>query len=253
MRWEESLAVVLGGGLAGFVNTLASSGSAITLPLLVFLGIPPSVANGTNRLSVLAGSLTSMLTFHRSGTIPWSHALRIALPTTIGAAVGAGIASILSSNQIHLVVIFAVILAFILILTRSKQILRNPTGTIQPLNSRQILVFFLIGIWTGFIVLDSATYMLLALVMMVGYDLLVANAIKSVLLLITSVTAIGIFWFQAEIDWTAGMLLTVGSLFGGWLGAKFAMKPWAKIWVYRLLILLISLEIIQLIWKYTQA
>ena len=84
------LSLLAGGAVAGALNTLASSGSAITLPLLILLGIPPGVANGTNRLSVLLGSLSAVISFQKSGSIPWKKAFRLSIPLALGSVLGAG-------------------------------------------------------------------------------------------------------------------------------------------------------------------
>lgn len=249
MTLVQDLMLIAGGVLAGVLNTLASSGSAVTLPLLVFLGIPATIANGTNRLNIFTAAFTSMLTFHGSRVIPWKHALQLAIPTVVGTAVGTGVASVLDSKTMTWAITIAVILAFIMILVGAKSFLRDDVQQIRLLDWKQVLIFFLIGIWTGFIVLDSASYMLLALVLLVGYDLTQANAIKSVLLLLTSILSLLIFTFNAEINWTAGILLAMGSSVGSWIAARMAIQPRAKVWIYRLLVIIVVVEIIQLLWR----
>ena len=67
----EVVVIVVAGLLSGFINTLASSGSAVTLPLMILIGLPATVANGTNRLPLLAGGISALLTFHRAGVVDW--------------------------------------------------------------------------------------------------------------------------------------------------------------------------------------
>ena len=75
------VAVIVGAGaLSGFINTLASSGSAVTLPLMILLGLPANVANGINRLPILAGAIAAILTFHRAGVIEWRNGLVLSVP-----------------------------------------------------------------------------------------------------------------------------------------------------------------------------
>ena len=83
-----TLLVLAGGFLSGFINTLASSGSAVTLPLLIFLGLPANIANGTNRISILAGSIAAIIALHRAKVIDWKNGLRIAVPVSIGVFIG---------------------------------------------------------------------------------------------------------------------------------------------------------------------
>ena len=89
MTISEATILILSGVLAGFMNTVASSGTAVTLPTLIFLGIDPLVANGTNRLPVFLGFLTSALNFAKAGKIPWKPSLILAIPIACGTAVGA--------------------------------------------------------------------------------------------------------------------------------------------------------------------
>ena len=69
LTMTQYLLLLIGGVAAGFINTLASSGSAITLPILLFLGMSPHVANATNRLNVLAAACASAVVFARQGKI----------------------------------------------------------------------------------------------------------------------------------------------------------------------------------------
>jgi uncharacterized protein len=80
---------LLGAGLAcGMINTLASSGSAVSLPVLMFLGLSPLSANATNRLSVLFGSLMALRTFHAKSEVNWRAGIEAAIPATLGSVVG---------------------------------------------------------------------------------------------------------------------------------------------------------------------
>jgi uncharacterized protein len=92
--------------------------------------------------------------------------------------------------------------------------------------------------------------MLLGLVVVVGYDLIRANAIKSLFLLWISLASLLVFYVEGEINWRAGLLLSVGSIVGSWAGGLFATKEWAKVWVFRLLVVVILGEIGQLLHRF---
>lgn len=79
----------LGGILAGVLNTLASSGSAVTLPLLVMLGLHPTQANATNRIGVMLGALSAVVVFRQKGLLDWKHDLPLAGVVGAGAVAGA--------------------------------------------------------------------------------------------------------------------------------------------------------------------
>ena len=96
--------LILAGGavLAGVVNAMAGGGSLVTLPLLMLVGLPPNVANGTNRIAVLFQSAVSAWTFHRNGLFPVRLGLMLMPPGLVGAAIGAYLATIVSEAQ-HIV------------------------------------------------------------------------------------------------------------------------------------------------------
>jgi hypothetical protein len=107
-----------------------------------------------------------------------------------------------------------------------------------------------IGVWLGFIVLDGATYLLLALTLAVGLSLGQSNAVKSAALIPTSIIAIAVFAFKGNLDWTLGLITGAGSIAGGLLGARLAAHETAKKWVFRLLVLVILAELVHLAMHY---
>jgi len=237
------ISLLAGGAVAGALNTLASSGSAVTLPLLILLGIPPGIANGTNRLSVLLGSFSAVISFQKSGSIPWQKAFRLSVPLAIGSILGAGTATLLSDDNIQFVINVAIILALAVLVIGSKKFVSSGEAS-QEVESPYIAPSLgLVGFWTGFIVLDSATYMILALVMLGSMDVTKANPIKALFLLIASILTIPIFFLQGQIAWAPGILLATGSSVGSWWAAKIAIQPWIKRWVYLLLIAIVTIEL----------
>ncbi|MEJ2071582.1 MAG: sulfite exporter TauE/SafE family protein [Syntrophobacterales bacterium] len=243
--------LVIGAGFSlGLINALAGSGSAVTLPLLVFLGLSPSVANGTNRIPIVLGRIASLVAFQRAGVIDWPRALLLALPSLAGTLLGAYVASLVQAKAMGVIITVTVIGTLILVLTNTRTLLREESVSHLRLVWWHYPFFFLVGVWAGFIVLDSSVFFLLLLVLAVGYDLKEANAVKAVVAFLCIAVSLVIFVDTGEIDWHYGLLLTVGSLPGSWLGAVLATKEWVKVWVYRLLIIAISVEIYYLVDKY---
>lgn len=169
-----------GAGLAcGFLNTTASSGSAVSLPVLLMLGLDPIVANGTNRVPVLIGALAATADFHRRRLLPLEMAAKVSLPVTLGGVAGAGLAEWLPGRYLGILITVAVLAAFILLYTRLQQAIRAAESRSERYSLREFCVFLGIGRWLGFIVLDGATYLLLALTLVVGLPLVHANPVKS--------------------------------------------------------------------------
>ncbi len=241
----------LGAGIcSGFLNTIASAGSALTLPLMIFLGLPANIANGTNRVQIAIGRITSIVSFQRSKAIDWHNAIMLSLPCLVGAIIGASFAAVLQSKYIGWAITFGIIAVVVVLLTNPKRLLKDQQVATPVIKWWHLGLYFLIGLWGGFIVLDASTYALMVLVLAIGYDLKKANAIKAVAIFPMTIAALAIFAEAREINWRVGLLLSVGSIIGAWIGAALAVKEGIKIWIYRILIAVLLLELYQLASKY---
>lgn len=246
-----ALALGAAAGLAcGFLNTMASSGSAVSLPILMMIGLDPVTANATNRVPVLTAAIAATLSFQRGGHLDWRLLWRIGPAVTAGAVLGAVIAEIVPGRYLALLITLAVLVALLLLFTRLKHAIETAEAHAVRLGPRELLIFFGIGVWLGFIVLDGATYMLLALVLAVGLPLVKANALKSAVLVPTALVAMAVFATRGSLDWTVGAIMAVGSILGGWLGARWAASPGGRLWVFRILVVVIVGELIHLVLHY---
>ena len=235
-------AVIVAGFLAGFINTLAGSGSAITLPLLVFMGLPASVANGTNRIGVLLQTSVSTTSFHRQGYLKWHEALTLLIPTIVGGVLGAQIAVNLDERAMKLAIAGMLILTFFLIILKPKRwLVGRPEGARKP-GWKEWILFFFIGLYGGFIQAGVGIFLLVGLVMSIGHDLIHANAIKALLVLAFNAFAIFVFLHNGQVAWLVGLILAIGTMAGAWAAVRFATKEWAQIWVYRLLLVVVVLS-----------
>ncbi len=246
-----ALALGAAAGLAcGFLNTMASSGSAVSLPVLMMIGLDPVTANGTNRVPVLVAAISATTSFYRGGHLAWSLAWRIGLPVTAGAVIGAVLAEVVPGRDLAVVITAAVLSAFLLLFTRLKQAIERAETHPIRLGKREAAIFFGIGIWLGFIVLDGATYMLLALVLVVGLPLVKANALKSAVLIPTAIVAMAVFAIKGNVDWAVGAIMAVGSLAGGFIGARWAAATGGRVWVFRILVVVLAAELVHLVLHY---
>ena len=240
-------AVVLllaGVGLA-FANTLASSGSALSLPVLLAVGLGPEMANGTNRVAVLAGAVTAMVTFIRAGRIRWPIVRPLMVVAGFGAVGGAAISEIVLPTQLHLAIVGALLVALALLAIRPSRWLTTQ-GAEPHVGPLQLLWIFLISIWAGFIVLDAMTYLLLALVLSVGFDVVSANAAKAAIAAVIAAVSLVVLAVGGNVDWVAATPLSVGAVLGGLLAARLALNPAMARWIYRLLVFIIVGEVAQL-------
>jgi uncharacterized membrane protein YfcA len=239
--------LVVAGFVAGFVNTLAGSGSVITLPVLIFLGLPATVANGTNRVAVLLQNISALASFRRDGVLDARGALWLTIPAALGSFIGAHISLGLDDALMRRVLGLVMLVMLVLILLRPERWLH---GTLQEMKGRpdwkHLLLFFAIGMYGGFIQVGVGVFLLVALVLGLGYDLVRANAVKVAVVLGLTAVALGVFAANARVVWREGIVLAIGSTAGAWVGARFAVDR-GVVWVRRLLIAIIVFSAAQLL------
>lgn len=243
----EIVIAIIGGFIGGFMNSVASSGTAVTLPLLLLMGLSPPVANATNRVPVFLGLLISTFTFLRAGLLQWHLAIKIVIPCSLGAIFGAIIADRVPDGIIKVLIVIAVVMALLLLLSNFKKTFDRVISGLPRYRWQEAIYLFLAGLWIGLIVLDGGTYLLLILMISMQLPLLKANAYKNLASLFTSGLSLLVMGFDGKVDWSLGLIMSVGSVAGGYIGAKFSMHSLAKVWTYRLLVAIICFELIKII------
>ncbi len=239
MEWYLYPAIIGAGFLAGFINTLAGSGSLVTLPLLIFIGLPANVANGTNRVGILLQSVMGAESFRRSELLDGRGVLILGIPAVIGSLLGAQIAVNLNEELMERVIGAIMLLMLGVILLRPQRWLEGELKRMQDRPSIWTLIlFFFIGIYGGFIQAGVGIFLLAGLVLGVGYDLVRANAVKVGINLFFTVFALLVFMRNDQVVWSVGLILAVGNMIGAWAAAKVAVEKGA-VWVRRLLIAVI--------------
>ncbi len=221
--------VILVGAFSGFINTLAGSGSLLTLPLLIFLGLPPSVANGTNRIGILLQSLVAVRGFKQSKVFDWHEGIWLAIPATIGSIVGAMVAVNLDDRIMNKIIGGLLIFMFFIILFKPEKWINQKAGEVRAKPSLlQVIVFAAIGFYGGFIQAGVGFFLLAGLVLSAGFDLLKANAIKVLIVLAYTAFAFVVFVYNKQVDYFLGLILGFGSMIGAWVATQMAIKRGAQ-------------------------
>lgn len=225
LNFLNAIIIFLTGIGVGFINTLAGSGSLITLPLLIFLGMDAGVANGTNRIAILLQTLVGLLTFKKEKILDTRSAFKLSIPVILGAIPGAFVATQIPSVYFEKVLgVLFILMTLLMIFTPknwNKKFQFGESFQIRPLH---YLIFFAIGIYGGFIQAGVGIFILFALVMGPGFDLIRANALKLFLTFIFTPVAIVIFWQNKQIDIVIGLILASGNMLGAFIAAKTAIK-----------------------------
>ncbi len=229
MAWYLYVAVVAAGFAAGFINTLAGSGSLVSLPVLIFLGLPANVANGTNRVAILAQNIVGVKSFDQQKVLDRRGALILAVPAILGSLLGAQIAVNLNEAMLRRVIGGLMIAMLVVILARPKRWLHGSAEYMRERPSwKQLLIFFFIGIYGGFIQAGVGIFLLAGLVLGIGYDLVRANAVKVAIVLAFTVAALAIFVKNGQVAWGVGLILAVGNSSGAWVASRMAVERGAK-------------------------
>ncbi len=246
MEWYTYIIVIAVGVVAGIINTLAAGGSMITLPVLMALGLPPNMANGTNRIAIFLQNVVGVSSFHKKKVMDFPSGFKVGIPAALGAVAGAFIAVNLNDEVMKLAIAGVMILVFFLILLKPNRWI-NSHETHPPIPYWvQVIVFFLVGIYGGFIQAGVGFFLLTSLVLGSGYDLVKSNALKLFVILLYTPIALLIFFLHKDVNLWMGLLLAVGNMTGAWLGTKIAVKWGASFirWVVLGAILVASAKLI---------
>lgn len=236
----DYLAAALAGAVGAFINTIAGSGSLVTLPMLLFLGLPASVANGTNRLGILLQSLVAMASFHRHGALDAGRGLRLLAPVAVGSVMGALIAVDLDERTLRLAIGVLMVLMLGVLLVRPERWLR-PAHAELPVGLREMLLFLGIGVYGGFIQAGVGVFLLAGLVLGVGFDLVKANGVKSILTGWLTLVALPVFMLHDQVVWGLGLAMGAGSMVGAWIAARMAIQRGAA-FVHWVLVVVVAVS-----------
>ena len=229
MEWVHAVMVLAAGLAAGFINTVAGGGSSITLPVLVLVGLPPNVANGTNRVAILLQSLVGVSTFRNNKVLDMGDGWRLSLPSALGALAGALVAIRVSDEAMRVVIIALMVGMLLLVIFNPEAwVKRQANDVVAKTGHWQYFLFFLIGFYGGFIQVGVGFLLLAGLVMGRGLDLVRANALKVMIVLVYTVIALLIFWHDNSVHLWMGLLMGAGSMLGAYGGAKFTIRGSAR-------------------------
>lgn len=218
--------LVVVGVFAGVVNTLAGGGSFVVLPLLIALGLPPTVANGTARVGVIVQGLASSWTFWRRGIREGAIILRLSAPMVVGAVIGAFLATRLEDALLR-PVIGVVLCAWAVILALRPGRFLSPPPEPKPPTWVTYALCVVIGAYGGFLQAGVGFPLLALLVPGLGYPAVRANAIKVAVVLVFTIAALPLFAVAGQIAWREGIALALGTMTGGWLGAHLQLRAGA--------------------------
>lgn len=233
--WELAL-LALAGVAAGWVNVLAGGGSLFTVPVMVFLGLPGPLANGTNRIAIIAQNIFAVAAFFRKGFSDFRLSATLALAASVGAFFGAEVGVKLEGEWFNRVVALIMVGVIVLMATGEGKNTPRPdeNGKAKNLALGHALMVGA-GFWGGFIQIGVGFLLMPILYRAMGLDLVRVNMHKVFIALVFSFVALAVFASRVGVAWEAGLALAAGNALGGWLGAHTTIAKGAafvKIAVY---------------------
>jgi len=242
----EGVVLVVAGTMVGFINTLAGGGSIISLSVLMLLGLPANIANGTNRIGILMQNVAAVSSFSQQKVLDWKKGRWLAIPAVAGSVLGAWIAVDVNEKAIEYSIAVIMLLMAVFILWKPERWITERKELIEKKVSWiQIVIFFLIGVYGGFIQMGVGYFLLAGLVFSAGYELVKANALKVLVNFIFTPFALVVFILNGQVDYAYGLILGTGNVVGGLIGSRLAVKKGANFvrWVILVVILLTAAQI----------
>lgn len=247
LSWYLILAIIGIGFFAGFINTLAGSGSLLTLPLLMFLGLDANIANGTNRIAILLQNLVGVSSFKQQKVFEWKQGIWLSIPAVIGSIIGAAIAVDINERIMKYTIASLLIVMFFLILLKPNRWLKGKGGTDKDKPGIfQIIIFFFIGMYGGFIQAGVGFFLLAGLVLGVGMDLVKANAIKVLIVFFYTLFALAVFIYFDQVNFKIGLILAIGNMLGALVGSRVGVS-WGPKFVRILLLFTLFIAALNLL------
>ena len=227
--WEYPLLIVVG-LIVGFVNTMAGGGSLLTLPILIFLGLPSSVANGTNRIAIMMTAFSANMGFKSKGISTFPFSAYTGSCALVGSIIGAHIAIDLNDEVFNKILSIIMIIVILIIVFKPKIISDKLSVRLTGKHLRiSCIVFFFVGVYGGFVNAGIGFVIMLFLHFYNRMNLVRVNATKVVIVLVYTLGAFLTFVFNDLVDYSYGFCLAIGTVIGGWNASRYAVKKGEKV------------------------
>lgn len=219
--WLELVLLGAAGMVAGALNVVAGGGSFLILPILLFFGLPASVANGTNRVGVLSQNAAGILGFHQHGAMDWPWALKVSIPAVAGACIGVWAALSIPDFAFRRILSIAMVAITVWSLLNRQS--ASGRGEVKPAGHWLVaLGFFVVGLYGGFIQ-AGVGFLVLAITTYAGMDLVRGNAVKLLSVMMLTIISLIVFAGAGQVDWPRGIALAVGNWGGAMIGVRLAV------------------------------
>lgn len=239
MNIIEISILIVAGVFVGFINTLAGGGSVISLSVFMFMGLPPGIANATNRVTITMQTLTAVASFKQQKVLDHKKAIILSVPALLGSIIGARIAVDVSGIIFERVFAAVMIIMLFFILFKPQKFIYGRERVLKKkISIWQVLIFFFIGIYGGFIQVGMGYFLLAGIVLGAGFDLVKANAVKVFIALSIVIVALTVFLINDQVQWIPGLIMGAGSILGALIASRLAVKKGVNFVRYVIIVLI---------------
>ena len=212
------------GLIVSVINSLAGGGSTLSLPILIFLGLPPTVANGTNRIGLIVGNLSSMLNLKKHGYLYMPVFKQLFLPTLIGSILGV-LALVQMSDKLFQAIL-ALVIFFVVFMTHLKKDIlgKAPDSPPTKRSFKGFLGFIVIGIYGSIVQVGVGFLQIFAISKYSGLSLIQVNTLKSALTSVFLVISTIGLALSGKILWDVALIMALGAWVGGYIGSSLQRK-----------------------------
>ena len=231
MTFLEIVAVLLAGVAAGTINTVVGSGTLITFPTLLAIGVPPVAANVSNTVGLVPGSVSGSIGYRRELAGQRSRLLRLGAGSVLGGVTGALLLLVLPAEAFNAIVPVLIALGCVLVVVQpmvSRRVAERAEakGVERPEHGAVwvwVLVY-LAGVYGGYFGAAQGVLLMAILGLGLTESMQRNNATKNVLALLVNLVAALVFIAVADINWAVAGLIAAGAIIGGQLGATVGRR-----------------------------
>jgi uncharacterized membrane protein YfcA len=222
--------VILGAGMAaGTINAMVGSGSLITFPVLLLFGYPPLIANVSNAVGLVPGSISGAIGYRSELTGQRSRMVPLGIASLVGGLTGSTLLLLMPASAFERIVPILILTACVMVILQPwlsqvvarRQDLSDGVARIGP---AVVVLVFLIAIYGGYFGAAQGVMLMALLTTFVLDDLQRLNGLKNFLTVVINSVAATLFILVAPINWSVALLLALGSILGGQLGASVGRR-----------------------------
>ena len=235
----------LSGIFAGTLNVIAGGGSFITIPLLIFMGLPPLVANGTNRIGILLQNVAATWSFSKHGLLKNLPVGPCMASMVAGSALGVPAAIMAGDDAFKKILAIFMILVSLWTITDPLKRFKKLEGTGEINKAAAVAGFFFCGFISGF-VQAGVGFFILALTTLLGLDMVRGNALKVTVILGAMILSLSLYAWQGLVLPVPGLVLAGGTIVGSQIGVKLTILKGHK-WVKGVVTVMVIIFAIKLL------